>query len=207
MAISDENNVTFRENCQNLNRLFVLKKMISFLLKMLLNYQRNEIKMPEIPQRIIVNSLTKGISSRRNFTKEEDERLLFLVQNYGVKNWEFISKMMPFRTVRQCKDRYKNYLAPEINLKPWTNEEDLLLIKLFNELGQKWVQISRFFKGRSDNSIKNRWYNHLKQINEPTTQPKNNVKEEIKLYNEGDQSILNDMFDFDDMIFDNPLEL
>lgn len=175
---------------------------------MCLNYQRNVIKIPEIPQKIIINSLTKGISSRRNFTKEEDERLFILVQYYGEKNWDYISKMMPFRSARQCKDRYKNYLSPEINLKPWTKEEDLLLIKKYNELGQKWVQISQFFKGRSDNSIKNRWYNHLRQITEQPNKPKTILKEEdIKLCNDGDQTMLNDYSDFDEIFFNTPLEL
>ena len=68
---------------------------------------------------------------------------------------------MQTRNARQCKDRYTNYLSPQINLNPWSQEEDDLLIKKVNELGNKWVKISKFFIGRSDNSIKNRWYTHL----------------------------------------------
>lgn len=163
------------------------------------------LQIPEIPKKIIINSLAKGTSSRRNFTKEEDERLITLVKFYGIKNWEAISNMMPFRNVRQCKDRYNNYLSPEINLKPWTKEEDLLLIKKFNEFGQKWVQISQFFKGRSDNNVKNRWYNHLRQMVDVSK--KNNIEEETKFCNDVDQFILNDFTDFDDVCFDAALEL
>jgi hypothetical protein len=40
--------------------------------------------------------------------------------------------------------------------------EDALLLEKINELGRSWAAIGRFFNGRSENDIKNRWYSHLR---------------------------------------------
>ncbi|OHS94659.1 Myb-like DNA-binding domain containing protein [Tritrichomonas foetus] len=120
--------------------------------------------IPAIPQTILMQSLMKGATSRRNFTKEEDQWLNYLVDRFGTKNWNQIAEYMPLRNARQCKERFLSYLSPNINLNPWTAEEDALLIKMFKEYGPKWVKISKSFDGRSDNNLKNRWYTHLKKI-------------------------------------------
>lgn len=48
-------------------------------------------------------------------------------------------------------------MDPNINKGPWTPEEDEILIDKHAELGNKWAEISKFLKGRTDNMIKNRW--------------------------------------------------
>lgn len=40
-------------------------------------------------------------------------------------------------------------------------EEDLKLIELFNEHGKKWKYFEIFFKGRTENQLKNRYYGRL----------------------------------------------
>ena len=166
-------------------------------------------KIPEIPRSIIIKSFIKGVSSRRNFVKEEDERLSFLVQQYGTNNWELIASMMPFRNARQCRDRFRNYLSPKINLKKWTKEEDLLLINKYHELGPKWVHISQFFEGRSDNNLKNRWYTHLKKQHQKT---ENNIedlinnKDQICVYDDLEQLFF-ESENNSDLITDVPLDI
>lgn len=96
-------------------------------------------------------------SSRQMFSIEEDDMLSKLVKEYGEKNWRTISKHMPNRTTRQCRERYRNYLSPQIKNGPWTTEEDLLLEQKYLEYGPKWATIAQFFKTRSDVNIKNRW--------------------------------------------------
>ena len=91
------------------------------------------------------------------FTKEEDEKLRSIVAKYGESDWDMIADMMPGRNQRQCRERWLNYLSPSVNKEPWTREEDQLLIDKHNELGSRWVKIARFFTGRSDTAIKNRW--------------------------------------------------
>lgn len=99
----------------------------------------------------------KKKSSRQMFTPKEDKQLIELVKEYGDRNWRVISKKMENRTTRQCRERYRNYLSPNLTNGPWTAEEDLLLEQKYVELGPKWAAISQFFKNRSDVNIKNRW--------------------------------------------------
>ncbi|OHT10458.1 hypothetical protein TRFO_20274 [Tritrichomonas foetus] len=96
-------------------------------------------------------------SVRQMFSPEEDKLLLALVKEYGDKNWRMIAKKMENRTTRQCRERYRNYLSPNLTNGPWTAEEDLLLEQKNFELGPKWATIAQSFKNRSDVNIKNRW--------------------------------------------------
>ena len=94
---------------------------------------------------------------RRKFSNEEDEQLKKLVATYGAKNWDKIAELIPGRTGRQCRDRYRNYLIPGFFNGQWTQEEDDLLREKFQEIGPKWAKMALFFHGRSANALKNRW--------------------------------------------------
>lgn len=91
------------------------------------------------------------------FTAEEDDQLRSLVEKYGDLNWSAIAEEMPGRNVRQCKERWVNYLCPTINNSEWTPEEDALLIEKQREFGSKWVRIAKFFNNRTDAMLKNRF--------------------------------------------------
>jgi hypothetical protein len=99
--------------------------------------------------------------SRHKFTPDEDLQLRSLVERFGTKNWEEIARMIPARSARQCRDRYKNYLTDTVIPTPWTPEEDKLLIEKFHQIGPKWVEIGKLLSGRSGNNVKNRWHKHL----------------------------------------------
>lgn len=91
------------------------------------------------------------------FTPEEDAKLLRLVQQHGARDWIRISQHMGTRNPRQCRERFKNYINPDLRKDQWTPEEDKILEEKFAEYGAKWNKISRFFVNRSDNNIRNRW--------------------------------------------------
>ena len=99
----------------------------------------------------------KPIGVRQMFSPQEDDLLRELVREFGDQQWKLIAQRMPNRTTRQCRERYKNYLAPEIKNGPWTADEDQLLKEKYEELGPKWSTIATFFTSRSDVNIKNRW--------------------------------------------------
>lgn len=94
------------------------------------------------------------------WTKEEDDNLRQLVKKYGENNWMEISKNMGNRKIRQCRERWQNYLNPNLKIGNWTNEEDELILKKRYELGPKWKVIEKFFENRTDAMIKTR-YNAL----------------------------------------------
>lgn len=63
---------------------------------------------------------------------------------------------MPGRSNKQCRDRWKNHLAPEIRRDPWTPEEDELLLESQARMGNTWSSILTLFPGRTYASLKNR---------------------------------------------------
>lgn len=110
----------------------------------------------------ISSSPCEGEAKKKNnikikFTEEEDAKLLQLVMQHGTKDWIHISQMMETRNPRQCRERWNNYVNPALRTDPWSAEEDMLLDQKFAEFGPRWNKISKFFKNRSDNSIRNRW--------------------------------------------------
>ena len=97
------------------------------------------------------------------FSKEEDQLLIQLYYQYP-NQWNLISKFIPNRNSRQCHDRFKTYLDPNISLKEWSENEDNLILLKVNEIGTKWVKISYFFEGRTDTAIKNRYQFLLRKL-------------------------------------------
>lgn len=89
--------------------------------------------------------------------------LIMLVSRYGKSNWGEIASMVPNRTTRQCRERYLHYLDPSLNNKPWTYQEDKILIEKFHEYGPKWKVLSTFFTNRTDVNIKNHYATILRR--------------------------------------------
>lgn len=104
-------------------------------------------------------------SQRRKFSHEEDLKLSQEIAVYGPRKWNQIALALPGRTGRQCRDRFHNYLNPNLINGPWTNEEDILLEQKALELNQHWNKIAKYFVGRSANNIKNRWYTYISKKN------------------------------------------
>lgn len=136
---------------------FFSKDQVHFL------YQQNG-QMPFIDNSPVQNQKkTKNTnenrkkSSRKQFSKDEDQLLLELVEKYGDKKWKLISKKMPNRSTRQCHERYKYFLCPKLSNNPWTDEECMILEMKFQELGPKWAEIATFLNNRSAVSVKNKW--------------------------------------------------
>lgn len=109
-----------------------------------------------LPSGIPPNHGAMGVKSK--FTPAEDLKLKQIVESQkGPFSWKEISKLMVTRTPRQCRERYKNYLSDDIKHDQWSPTEDKLIIKLYNEYGNKWNIISKYIKGRTSNAIRNRW--------------------------------------------------
>lgn len=107
---------------------------------------------------------TKCSPVKIKFSQQEDNMLIYLVRNIKPMNWNVIAYFMGSRTARQCRDRWKNYLNPELRNDPWTEEEDKLLFEKQKIFGSKWGKIAHFFSNRSDNSCRNRWQHLARQL-------------------------------------------
>ncbi|EAX89407.1 Myb-like DNA-binding domain containing protein [Trichomonas vaginalis G3] len=98
-----------------------------------------------------------NIHQRRNkFSEMEDNKLKELVNEHG-KDWNLIASLMEGKNVRQCRERYEKYLSDDLKQTPFTIDEDIQILTLYNQLGRQWINISKIMKGRSDVSIKARF--------------------------------------------------
>lgn len=116
---------------------------------------------------------------KAKFTPAEDVKLRALVQFLGTSSWNKVAEFMGTRNARQCRDRYKNYLAPNLCTKPWTLEDDEKLNNLINTMGKKWSQIAKEFPGRTDINIKSRWMLLQRQL----AREKENSKKSNNFFN------------------------
>lgn len=112
---------------------------------------------------LLPQELQKHKQIRQKFTDEEDKLIISLVGDNQFPNWNEIAQNIPNKSGRQCRERFQNYLSPDLSKKPWTKEEDELIIRLYKEFGSSWSLIADHFDGkRTNNNIKNRWNGHLK---------------------------------------------
>lgn len=108
------------------------------------------------------------------FTPEEDKRLTELAMKSKMHNWNEIARQIGTRNARQCRERWNNYLNPELRNDPWTEEEDKLLMDKHAEFGTHWNKISKCFVNRSDNSVRNRWQLLMRHIEKRNHSSANN---------------------------------
>jgi hypothetical protein len=111
--------------------------------------------------KVLRPDLVKG-----GFTREEDEIIIHYAMAHGGKSWEQLAQVLPQRSSKQCRERWRNRLDPSVNRTPWTPAEDQMISALYQQFGSKWVQIARFLPGRTDDMVKNRWNWFLTKKNE-----------------------------------------
>jgi hypothetical protein len=93
------------------------------------------------------------------WTVPEDAQLRDLVKLHGEHSWTKIAESLPGRVGKQCRDRWTNHLSPQLDKNKWTPELDAVLFDAVERMGKQWAEISRtVLPGRSDLSIKNRYY-------------------------------------------------
>ncbi|CAG9314566.1 unnamed protein product [Blepharisma stoltei] len=103
--------------------------------------------------------------ARQSWLPEEDETLRDLINKRGPHHWSLIAREvnaivhngMPIRQGKQCRERWYNHLNDGLRKGSWSPEEDVLILEKQLEWGNRWSDIARLLKGRTENQVKNRW--------------------------------------------------
>lgn len=108
---------------------------------------------------------------RQTWLPEEDSTLQQIILQRGPKAWSLVAKelnkrvhnALPLRQGKQCRERYYNHIDPQLIKGNWTQAEDLFILQKQQEFGNKWSDIARNLRGRTENHIKNRFKSLEKQ--------------------------------------------
>jgi Myb-like DNA-binding domain len=110
--------------------------------------------------KILKPGLTKG-----KWSIEEDVVLNKYVKIYGgEKNWLEIARHLPGRSSKQCRERWTNILQPGVKKGEWTSDDDKKIFQYYLQYGARWTEIATHMVGRTENSIKNRFYSTLRRF-------------------------------------------
>ncbi|TXG68284.1 hypothetical protein EZV62_003219 [Acer yangbiense] len=125
-----------------------------------------------------VTSVMKTKLRKGAWSLEEDQKLIaYIHSRHGNWNWVVTPKAAGLlRTGKSCRLRWLNYLRPGIKHGNFSQEEDETIIKLHQQLGNRWSTIASRLPGRTDNEIKNHWHTHLKKY----CLKKNNILQETE---------------------------
>ncbi|KAG5616458.1 hypothetical protein H5410_016282 [Solanum commersonii] len=98
------------------------------------------------------------------WSPEEDQNLKDYVMRFGIWNWNLMPKFAGLsRTGKSCRLRWVNYLHPDVKRGPFTMQERETVIKMYQQLGNRWAAIAGKLPGRTDNEVKNFFHTHLKK--------------------------------------------
>ncbi|KAL4445148.1 hypothetical protein ABPG74_021961 [Tetrahymena malaccensis] len=109
--------------------------------------------------KILKPGLVKG-----PWTAEEDEKLIYWVQQYGPYKWSQCSELITGRSGKQCRERWFNNLNPNVKKGNWTQEEDNAIFRGYLSHGSSWSKIAKNLEGRTENSVKNRFYSTVRKL-------------------------------------------
>ncbi|KAJ8648356.1 hypothetical protein MRB53_001379 [Persea americana] len=122
---------------------------------------------------------SKESVNRGAWSVQEDEILSRYIKTHGEGKWRDMPKRAGLRRCgKSCRLRWLNYLRPDIKRGNISPEEEDLIIRLHNLLGNRWSLIAGRLPGRTDNEIKNYWNTSLRKRVKAQPSSKTTIQEQ-----------------------------
>lgn len=131
-------------------------------------------EFPQSPEQIMikVNEISQSGTLRPGIWAVQEDELLVKLINKGGEKWGHISNILnrdihnnlKIRSGKQCKERWNNYLNPNVNRGPWQSFEDAEILKHYRIYGKKWSVIAKLVEKRTESAVKNRIKSLLNKI-------------------------------------------
>lgn len=74
---------------------------------------------------------------------DHEDKLLQKVMESHFHGWKYVAEKIPYRTSKQCRDRWNNYVSPAINKNPFSIKDDKLLKRIFAIYGNQWAKLAQ----------------------------------------------------------------
>ncbi|KAK8954738.1 Transcription factor GAMYB [Platanthera zijinensis] len=118
------------------------------------------IESPDSGEAGMVQQLLK----KGPWTTAEDAILKDYVGKHGEGNWNAVRKNSGLqRCGKSCRLRWANHLRPNLKKGSFSLEEEMLILQLHADFGNKWARMALHLPGRTDNEIKNYWNTRIKR--------------------------------------------
>lgn len=104
----------------------------------------------------------KDQPQRLRWTVEEDRKLAKLAKVYK-KDWTQIAEHFTGKPPHALSKRWSKKHDLSIVVGNWSQDEDDLILKLFEVEGSNWTRIAQHLPGRLPSSIKNRFYGTIRK--------------------------------------------
>lgn len=122
------------------------------------NHEGRIVKAKKCKSNLIFN--IRKIKNQKKWTRDEDEMLISLAEQFNEKHWKEISKRFVKKNSLQCFSRYKR-IRPGIVKGSWKREEDMRIMDLVTRHGKSWSKISKILSTRNGKQIRDRFINVL----------------------------------------------
>ncbi len=101
---------------------------------------------------------------------EQDTLLRDLVATHGTKDWAHVvdafnvSLPRGHKTAKQCAARWEDLQDGDSSKKAWSEQDELGMLVAHKQHKNRWADVSEALKGRSNNTIKNKFYSVFRKI-------------------------------------------